>query len=75
LRVTSLVEDPASRCLDPTIHALVAAAFAVISNRYVVARHQIAAAILDADGEIHVGLHIDAMVGRAAVCAEAGACR
>ncbi|PZG45877.1 cytidine deaminase [Spongiactinospora gelatinilytica] len=35
------------------------------------ARHQIGAAILDAHGTIHLGLHLDAMVGRAAVCAEA----
>ena len=67
------VQDPAEGCTDPTAHRLVAAAFAAISARYVLARHQIAAAILDADGGVHLGLHLDAMVGRAAVCAEAGA--
>lgn len=68
-----VVGDPASDCGDPAARALVAAAFAAIRDRYVPDRHQIAAAILDADGRIHLGLHCDAMVGRAAVCAEAGA--
>lgn len=67
------VEDPALSCPEPTARLLVSAAFSAISERYVLARHQIAAAILDADGGIHLGLHVDAMVGRAAVCAEAGA--
>jgi cytidine deaminase len=67
------VPDPAAGCPDPRARVLVAAAFAAISARYVLARHQIAAAILDADGGVHLGLHVDAMVGRAAVCAEAGA--
>ncbi|MFI1414996.1 hypothetical protein ACH4Y0_34455 [Streptomyces sp. NPDC020707] len=67
------IKDPADSCADPVARALVAAAFATISSRYVVARHQIAAAVLDAEGGLHLGLHMDAMVGRAAVCAEAGA--
>lgn len=67
------VQDPAAGCPDPTARVLVTAAFTAISARYVLARHQIAAAILDADGGVHLGLHVDAMVGRAAVCAEAGA--
>ncbi|MFF4409526.1 hypothetical protein [Streptomyces sp. NPDC001404] len=67
------VEDPAPQCTDPTARLLVAAAFAAIRSRYAEARHQIAAAIIDADQRIHLGLHVDAMVGRAAVCAEAGA--
>ncbi|MFF9001512.1 hypothetical protein ACF1GW_06255 [Streptomyces achromogenes] len=68
-----VVPDPAAECTDPVARLLVARAFGVISRRYVLARHQIAAAILDADGDVHVGLHLDAMVGRAAVCAEASA--
>ncbi|WP_331765310.1 hypothetical protein OG747_52640 (plasmid) [Streptomyces sp. NBC_01384] len=67
------VEDPSAGCPDPAVRALVAAAFTAISSRYVLARHQIAAAVLDADGGMHLGLHLDAMVGRASVCAEAGA--
>ncbi|MFJ5220143.1 hypothetical protein ACIP98_36325 [Streptomyces sp. NPDC088354] len=67
------VDGPALGCPDPTARVLVEAAFSAISRRYVLARHQIAAAVLDADGGIHLGLHLDAMVGRAAVCAEAGA--
>ncbi|MFJ2397392.1 hypothetical protein ACIOTI_32165 [Streptomyces sp. NPDC087843] len=67
------VADPAADCPDPVARTLVAAAFAAIESRYVLDRHQIAAAVLDADGTVHLGLHLDAMVGRAAVCAEAGA--
>ncbi|MEV6810104.1 hypothetical protein [Streptomyces sp. NPDC051132] len=67
------VPDPAADCTDPVARLLISSAFDVISRRYVLARHQIAAAILDADGSVHVGLHLDAMVGRAAVCAEASA--
>ncbi|MBH1933282.1 hypothetical protein I5Q34_03085 [Streptomyces sp. AV19] len=65
--------DLASLCTDPAARLLVSAAFTTIRERYIQARHQIAAAILDADQGIHLGLHVDAMVGRAAVCAEAGA--
>ncbi|PZG09159.1 cytidine deaminase [Nonomuraea aridisoli] len=68
-----LVPNPAAGCGDPVIRSLAGAAFATIQDRYVQERHQIAAAILDDDGGIHLGLHVDAMVGRAAVCAEAGA--
>ncbi|MEU2514501.1 hypothetical protein [Streptomyces syringium] len=67
------VEDPSAQCADATARLLIAAAFTAIRDRYVEARHQIAAAIIDADRRIHLGLHVDAMVGRAAVCAEAGA--
>ncbi|MFD8261354.1 hypothetical protein ACFV19_21010 [Streptomyces griseoluteus] len=68
-----LVPDPSIGCTNEVTRQLVAAAFRTIRRRYVMARHQIAAALLDADGQVHVGLHVDAMVGRAAVCAEAGA--
>ncbi|MER5648694.1 cytidine deaminase [Streptosporangium sp. NPDC002524] len=63
--------DPSTDCTDPTSRRVVATAFALISSRYVLARHQIGAAILDREGGLHLGLHVDAMVGRAAVCAEA----
>ncbi|MEU1307789.1 cytidine deaminase [Streptomyces cinnamoneus] len=71
--MSSPVEDPSSQCADATARLLVAAAFTAIRDRYLVARHQIAAAIIDADRRVHLGLHVDAIVGRAAVCAEAGA--
>ncbi|GAA3233233.1 cytidine deaminase [Streptomyces filipinensis] len=67
------VPNPAAAYSDPVARDLVAAAFEAIRDRYVLARHQIAAAVVDADGRLHLGLHVDAMVGRAAVCAEAGA--
>lgn len=63
--------DPSGTCQDETGRLLVSAAYELIATRYVLARHQIGAAILDADGGIHLGLHLDAMVGRAAICAEA----
>ncbi|MFF6829883.1 hypothetical protein [Streptomyces longwoodensis] len=66
-----VVPAPATGRGDPAVQRLVQAAFETIRSRYVLARHQIAAAILDADGTVHVGLHVDAMIGRAAVCAEA----
>ncbi|MGW1939225.1 hypothetical protein [Streptomyces goshikiensis] len=68
-----VVPDPAHTCADRVAKDLVTAAFRAIRGRYVQDRHQIAAAVLDADGRVHLGLHLDAMVGRAAVCAEAGA--
>ncbi|WP_326681621.1 cytidine deaminase [Streptomyces sp. NBC_01237] len=71
--MTRVVTDPAAGVSDRRAAALVTVAFDTISRRYVEDRHQIAAALLDADGGVHVGLHLDAMVGRAAVCAEAGA--
>jgi len=71
--VTGAVADPSVRCADPVARRLVAAAFAQIERVYVPERHQIAAAVLDADGGVHLGLHLDAMVGRAAACAEPAA--
>ncbi|MER5615408.1 hypothetical protein [Streptomyces sp. NPDC002215] len=71
--MTPAVADPSAGITDPQAAALVAHAFETISRRYVENRHQIAAALLDAEGVVHSGLHLDAMVGRAAVCAEAGA--
>ncbi|MEV0754972.1 hypothetical protein [Streptosporangium sp. NPDC050280] len=64
-------KDPSAGCGDETNRRVVAAAYELISSRYVLARHQIGAAILDRNGGLHLGLHLDAMVGRAAVCAEA----
>jgi cytidine deaminase len=63
--------DPSGGCQDEVSRRLVAAAYEVIAKRYVPERHQIGAALLDAGGGVHLGLHLDAMVGRAAICAEA----
>lgn len=43
----------------------------VIRGRYAENRHQIAASLLTADGRVFSGIHLEAMVGRASVCAEA----
>jgi cytidine deaminase len=58
-------------CEDDLSRRLAIAAFDVIAKCYVPGRHQIGAAILDDTGEIHLGVHIEAMVGRASICAEA----
>ena len=50
---------------------MLAQARTLISARYAENRHQIAAAVLSSDGQIFTGLHSEAMVGRASVCAEA----
>lgn len=63
--------DPSSMCTDGTTRDLVGAAFRIVADHYVVERHQIGAALLDVTGAIHLGLHLDAMIGRAAICAEA----
>lgn len=52
---------------------LIAAASGLIRERYEVGRHHIAAAVRDGEGRIFLGLHLDTYVGRASVCAEAGA--
>ncbi|WP_331750939.1 hypothetical protein OG215_37015 (plasmid) [Streptomyces globisporus] len=67
------VPDPSVLCQDPVARRLVAAAFTAIEERYEEGRHQIAAAVLDADGQVHLGLHLEGMVGRASACAESGA--
>jgi cytidine deaminase len=67
------VADPAALCPDPLAGALASSAFNAIQRVYVPERHQIAAAVATADGRTFLGLHLDAMVGRAAVCAEAAA--
>lgn len=43
----------------------------LITPHYAENRHQIGAVIVTADGRTFTGLHIEAMVGRASVCAEA----
>ncbi|MDH6132428.1 cytidine deaminase [Kitasatospora sp. MAA4] len=65
--------NPAHLCTEFEARRLVSVAFDLIRQRYVVERHQIASAILAADGRIIVGLHSEAMVGRFSVCAETAA--
>jgi len=66
------VANPADRMSDTLGRKVVAAAFSLIEENYVAERHQIGAALLH-DKVIHPGVHLDAMVGRAAACAEIGA--
>ncbi|GAA3753081.1 cytidine deaminase [Spinactinospora alkalitolerans] len=53
------------------VESLIRHAGAMISRRYAENRHQIGAVILAGDGRVFTGLHVEAMVGRASVCAEA----
>ncbi len=60
------VEDDATR-----LASLIRLARETISARYMENRHQIAAVIVADDGRVFTGLHLEAMVGRASICAEA----
>lgn len=53
------------------LRSLVERARATISARYAENRHQIGAVIVAGDGRVFTGLHLEAMVGRASICAEA----
>ncbi|MGQ0840311.1 cytidine deaminase [Actinokineospora sp.] len=53
------------------LESLVEHARAAITPRYAENRHQIGAVILAGDGRIFTGIHLEAMVGRASICAEA----
>lgn len=73
----AVASTPASEADNPAfnehivIQEMLARAQTLISAHYAENRHQIAAAVLSSDGRIFTGLHIEAMVGRASVCAEA----
>lgn len=54
-----------------TVDELVGRARAVIAPRYVENRHQIGAIVVSGDGRVFSGVHLEAMVGRASICAEA----
>lgn len=71
IRESSII--PASSSIDFTepAKALIRKAREVVTNRYAENRHQIGAALLSSDGRVFTGLHVEAMVGRASVCAEA----
>jgi cytidine deaminase len=53
------------------LEMLVRHASAAITPHYAENRHQIGAVLLTGNGEIFTGIHVEAMVGRASVCAEA----
>jgi len=60
-----------SNALPTDDQELLKAAEALITQRYAVGRHHIAAALRTRSGRIVTGLHLDTYVGRASVCAEA----
>ncbi|MEE2945721.1 MAG: cytidine deaminase [Pseudomonadota bacterium] len=57
--------------IDPKAQELIAAATDIITARYKPDWHVVGAALRLGDGTIVTGVHIDANVGRIAVCAEA----
>ena len=61
----STVED-----LDPADRALVHAAREVLRERYLEARHEVAAAVRMRSGAVYLGLHVESSIGRASICAE-----
>ncbi len=68
---SSLPAGSAAGDRQAALDALVGHARAAIVARYAENRHQIGAAILAADGRVSTGVHVEAMVGRASICAEA----
>ncbi|NJM05720.1 hypothetical protein HC891_05290, partial [Candidatus Gracilibacteria bacterium] len=58
-----------SLALTPADTELIAAAKALIAQRYLPDRHHLAAAIRSSAGQIITGLHVEANVGRVTVCA------
>lgn len=68
---TTAVHENDENDLQYALRALFDKARALVSSRYGENRHQIAAAVLTKNGRIFTGLHVEAMVGRASVCAEA----
>jgi cytidine deaminase len=56
---------------DRLIEMLTQRAERAITPLYVENRHQIGAVLLATDGRIFTGIHLEAMVGRASICAEA----
>src|SRR5476649_1519196 len=67
----SIVPDEQAPNENIVIQQMLAQARKLISAQYAENRHQIAAAVLSSDGRIFTGLHVEAMFGRASVCAEA----
>lgn len=49
---------------------LLASALALLEQVYVPGRHEVVAAMRTADGEIHLGVHVDGSARRSSVCAE-----
>jgi cytidine deaminase len=57
--------------IEPDLESLIEVARTVIAGRYAENRHQIGAVVVAGDGRIFTGIHLEAMVGRASICAEA----
>ena len=56
---------------EPVDHEIIEAAREIIRKRYKEDRHAIGAAIRTRSGGLYVGVHLEANVGRIAVCGEA----
>ncbi|WP_320668961.1 hypothetical protein [Patulibacter defluvii] len=56
--------------LAPEDAALVAQAVALLEQRAVVGRHEVAAAVRMRSGGVYLGIHVESSIGRASICAE-----
>jgi cytidine deaminase len=57
--------------LEEKDYELIRAAEQVIEKNYIYGKHHIGAAVRTKSGKIHAGVHLEANVGRIAVCGEA----
>src|SRR5688572_4392833 len=59
--------------MDAADRELLETAQDLLANVYVEGRHEVAAALRTADGQVHVGVHVGASARRPSVCAEGAA--
>jgi cytidine deaminase len=52
---------------------LLGLALKLLDSVYEPAHHEVVAALRTVDGKVHLGVHVEASVGRASLCAEGGA--
>ncbi|HEY0277055.1 MAG TPA: hypothetical protein VGC32_02180 [Solirubrobacterales bacterium] len=64
------MSEPADLPLSPADSELVGAALELLRERAEPGRHEAAAALRTKAGAVHLGLHVESSIGRAAICAE-----
>lgn len=64
------MSQPLLHALDSDDRELLAAAEAIIQQRFREGRHHVGAAVRGATGKIYTGIHLQAVVGEPATCAE-----
>jgi cytidine deaminase len=56
--------------LSPADQELLDRAVALLHERFVPGRNEVAAAVRMRSGAVHVGMHVESSIGRASICAE-----